>query len=116
MTRQLALDSPLGRRVLAAQGKIESGQLANMKTYRLPREARIHTRILGEDRTLCGRSLQHNGQWAWQFIHRGAVMDALPSGAYGDRDSCAACSKNVIVRITADVSALKRASVTEEAR
>ena len=109
----LDLSTEIGRRVIAAQGRIESGQLANMRTYRLPAAAKIHVRLLGEDRTLCGRSLRHAGEWAWQFIHRGQVGESLPSGSYpGDRDACARCAENPIVTATAEVVAARRRAIT----
>lgn len=69
---------------------LESGQIANMRTYRLPANAKIHVRILGADKTLCGRSLRNHHQWAWQFIHRDS--GGRPSGMRS-RDACSICSK-----------------------
>ena len=105
----LDLLSPLGERVLKAKGVIESGQIANMRTYRLARDAKTHVRLLGEDRTLCGRSLRHNGEWAWQFIHRGTVGQSLPSGSYpGERDACAKCARNPAIAATAEIVNTRR--------
>jgi hypothetical protein len=98
----IPIESPLGQRVIAAQGALESGMLANMRTYRLPREPRIHVRLVGEERTLCGRSLFHNAQYAWQFINRGRFAQALPSGANDDR-TCRVCASNEAVAATAAV-------------
>lgn len=109
----LDLASPLGMRLGKAQGRIESGMLANMRTYRLPARPAVHTRILGEDRTLCGRSLHHNDQWAWQFIHRGSVLEGHPPS--GSRDhrygrSCKRCNRSpVLVACFAIADARSRA-------
>lgn len=101
----LDLTSPLGARVLACGGRLESGQLANMRLYRRSSDV-VHTRLLGEDRTLCGRSLYHNRQLAWQFIHRGDVASGrLPSGSWpGDRDACKVCSASPVIRATAEIA------------
>lgn len=108
----LDLVSPLGRRVAAAQGRIESGQLANMRLYRV--STTVHTRLLGEARTLCGRSLFHNGQFAWQFINRGDVLAGyLPAHAVpGQRDVCLRCSASPVMRATAAIDEARRAAVT----
>lgn len=108
----LDLNTPLGARVLRSQGRIESGQLANMRTYL--RNETVHVRILGEDRTLCGRSLRHAGQWAWQFIHRGHVGTSLPSGSYpGERHACQICTKNPVVQATAAVVNARRRAIAD---
>lgn len=105
----LDLTSPLGARVLACGGKLESGQLANMRLYRRRSDV-IHTRLLGEDRTLCGRSLYHNRQLAWQFIHRGDIAAGrLPSGSWpGERNACKVCSASPVIRATAKIAGARR--------
>lgn len=108
MSATLDVGSALAQRVLAAQGRIESGEIANMRTYRLPSEPKIHTRLLGEGTTLCGVPLTgHEGQWAWQFIHRGSFGSRMPSGSDGP-NACQRCARSKILRITAYVAAARR--------
>ena len=114
----LDLASPLGRRVAEHKGVIESGMLANMRLYRIDYRARIHTRIVGEDRTLCGKSLRHNDQWAWQFIHRGNVLDGhMPSGSDTDHwrpghaAPCQSCEKSPVLQATKAISKAQRQAV-----
>jgi hypothetical protein len=106
----LDLNSRLGHRLLESGGKIESGQIANMRTYMLPAWPKTHTRILGESRTLCGRSLRNNGQWAWQFINTGSVqLGHPPSGSRG-RDACAQCARSPVLRATFEIADARRSA------
>jgi hypothetical protein len=99
--RKITVDSPLGRRLIESGGVIESGHIANMRTYRLPAWPKVHTRVLGESKTLCGVPLHNHGEWAWQFIHRGVFGQRLPSGAHtGDRDHCTRCARSPVLRAT----------------
>lgn len=85
----LDLNTPLGQQLLRARGRLESGELANMRTYRLPRDVKGHVRVLGASRTLCGRPLHgHLGRWAWQFIHRGQFGLARPAHV-----TCRTCTR-----------------------
>lgn len=112
----LDLDTELGQRVLRAAGRIESGQLANMRLYRRSSDI-IHTRLRGEDRTLCGRSVYHAGQNAWQFVHNGRVGMSLPSGSDpGDRNACKQCSRSPVVRVTATIVAERHRLIGPYAR
>jgi hypothetical protein len=106
----LDLNSPVGRRVVAAGGRIESGQIANMRTLLLPAEPKTHTRLLGESSTLCGRPLSNHGHFAWQFQHRGDVAAGqLPAGSDpADRDACRRCSASPVIRATAEIAATRR--------
>lgn len=105
--------TPLGRRIQLAHGVLESGQLANMRTYRLPREVKIHTRLVGENRTLCGRKLRNNDQWAWQFIHRGSVAQGnLPSGSIGP-DACKQCCDTPVMRAGRTIYEVKREALRQ---
>ncbi len=115
MTATLDLTSDLGQRLLRAGGTIESGQIANMRLY-LQRVDTVHVRIVGEDRTLCGRSLVHHDQWAWQFIHRGQAGMTLPSGIEG-RNGCKVCQQNpIVVGTHAVVVARRQAFLMPEKR
>lgn len=99
--------SPLGQRLLRSGGKIESGQIANMRTYLLPRRACIHVRILGESTTLCGRAWMPGG---WQFINRGDVTAGhVPAHAdEGDRDACKACAKTPVMQAVYTIARARR--------
>ena len=102
-------DHPIVDRLIKGGGILESGQIANMRTYLLPKEAKTHTRILGEGRTLCGRSLRHNEQWAWQFINRGTFASELPVGAgTWEYDHCTRCAKSLALSITEQVVIARR--------
>lgn len=106
---KIHLDSPIARQLIAMGGAIESGHLANMRTYKLPKEPKIHTRIVGSDRTLCGRSLRNHGQFAWQFINRGEFANRLPSGSsVHNRDHCTQCAQHMVLQITQTVSDARR--------
>jgi hypothetical protein len=97
---------------MQANGRIESGMIANMRTYLLPYEAKIHTRILGESRTLCGRSLFHNNQYAWQFINTGNFSEGhMPSGSNDPRRACSRCSRSLVLQVTKTISDARSAAL-----
>jgi hypothetical protein len=98
----------LVERVVACGGVLESGMLANMRTYLLPRETTIHTRLVGEGRTLCGRPLRgFEGRWAWQFVNRGTFAASMPSGSQGD-SACQQCARSPVLVATAEAVEAKR--------
>lgn len=102
------LDSKLGRRVMKSGGRIESGRIANMRTHLLPLDAKIHTRLLHESRTLCGRSIYNNNENAWQWIHRGEIQSGqMPSGSEG-RDACSVCARNPVLKATLVIAQARR--------
>lgn len=90
------IDSPLGKRLLAAGLRLEDGQIANMNTFRLPARPCFHTRIVGEGRTLCGRSWMPGG---WQFCSQGTYGERAPHNVR-DRDACKSCAKHPVLART----------------
>lgn len=85
-------------RLLACGGTLEGGEIANMRTYRLPANPVIHTRLLSERKTLCGKTWSPGG---WQFTSRGSFGDRPPHGTFpGERYACAACNRSIIMRMT----------------
>jgi hypothetical protein len=97
-------------RLMAAGGRLESGQIANMNTYLLPRETCLHVRILGEGRTLCGRRWMPGG---WQFCSRGSFGEHAPFGTYeGAPDVCRSCAKSPALKLTNEAEAARVAALT----
>jgi hypothetical protein len=104
----------LAQRLLLSQGILESGQIANMRTYLLPRDVKIHTRLLAEDRTLCGIPVRgYEGRWAWQFVHRGRFGSHLPSGAEDLRHRCKRCARSPVLTLTEEVVRSRRLAFHE---
>lgn len=102
------LDTPNGRALVRAGGTIESGMIANMRTYLLPVDPKRHVRILGMDRTLCGRSLVNNDQWAWQFCARGNVVEGRVPGYMIKRGGCAQCLSSPFMQVTLRIAEERR--------
>ena len=85
--------------------------IANMRTYLLPREPKRHVRILGMDRTLCGRALVNNGEWAWQFCARGNVVEGRVPGYMIERGGCAQCLRSPFMQVTLRIAEERRSAM-----
>lgn len=110
MRDMVCVPRPLFDRLMAAGGTLESGQIANMNTLRLPAQPCLHVRILGEDRTLCGRRWMPQG---WQFGSRGTFGQHAPHGTHeGARDACRRCQRSPALRLTNEVEAARVAILT----
>lgn len=99
----IALPRDLFNRVMASEGKLEAGMIANMNTHLLPREPKLHVRLLGERKTLCGKTWMPGG---WQFTSRGSFGHHAPWGT-DDRDVCKGCRANAALDMTIEAEAAR---------
>lgn len=98
MRDQICIRRSLFDRLMVAGGTLEAGMIANMNTMRLSPEPKLHVRILGESKTLCGKRWMPQG---WQFTSRGSFGEHAP---HGTRDYewkvCRGCRKSQALALT----------------
>lgn len=89
--------------IAAGTTALESGNLANMRTLRA--NSTVHTRLLTQRRTLCGRPLMTVHGWSWQFINRGdAVAGRVPAGADDFTDGCKSCQRSAVLQMAMSIA------------
>jgi hypothetical protein len=91
-------------RLIAASGRIQSGQIANRNTRLTNRK--MHVRVMGEGKTLCGKPLG-----LWQFCQTGNMPGGhVPSADWllDDHNGCASCRAHPIVKATVVIQEARR--------
>ena len=107
------LSDPLVSRILEADRVMEDGMTANPNTYRM--NDKVHVRLLGEDRTLCGVRLRPDYDVRWQFCSRGRFGESLPHSfrkgigrPEGWYPACKRCLRHPIIIVTRRVEDAQR--------